>query len=271
MTFQQNIFGLIIFFILSSCQSVFYYPDNLEYLTPEKIGLSYENFFIKDRLHVWRVPSITQPSLGCVVHFHGNAQNMSAHIFFSHWFAFAGFDLITFDYQGYGRSKGSPSRTELLKDAVDIMDYAQGSCRQFFIFAQSLGGAVVVPAAAFNPPKNLKGLIIDSSFSAYRSVVRAKLAQIWLTWPLQYPLSFIISDKLSPYLYAPDIRLPVLVIHSSDDLIVPFSQGLDLWKSFVPFYADFWKVQNLNHLETFVTKDSAMIYRKKLLEWMKNL
>lgn len=46
---------------------------------------------------------------GTVLHFHGNAANISNHVLQVEWLPDRGFNLLVFDYRGYGISQGSPT------------------------------------------------------------------------------------------------------------------------------------------------------------------
>ena len=60
-------------------------------------------------LHGWWLPA-TAPVRGTVVFCHGNARNLTWHAQYVQWFTRYGFQVLLFDYRGYGRSDGSPSR-----------------------------------------------------------------------------------------------------------------------------------------------------------------
>lgn len=75
-------------FGLSSCaQQAFYYPDHADYGTPAQAGLQHEDIFFQSedgtRLHGWFIPAQNAggliPARATIIHFHGNAQNLSAH------------------------------------------------------------------------------------------------------------------------------------------------------------------------------------------------
>ena len=57
-----------------------------------------------------------------------------------------GYNLLTFDYRGYGLSEGKPDIEGVLKDGLDftdaIMKYNKVDKRNLIIHGQSLGGAV---------------------------------------------------------------------------------------------------------------------------------
>ena len=64
-------------------------------------------------------------AMGTVVHFHGNAQNMSAHYTFVSWLPAHGFNLFVFDYRGYGQSEGTLSREGVYEDSVAAVEYVR--------------------------------------------------------------------------------------------------------------------------------------------------
>jgi len=70
--------------------------------------------------------------------------------------------------------------------------------------------------------ERIKALIIDSAFSSFRRIAREKLANFWLTWPLQWPLSMTVNDHYSAIDVIADISpIPLLIIHSEHDRVVP--------------------------------------------------
>ena len=107
---------------------MFYYPDNKVYGTPAEHGLKFEEvtFHSKDgtKLSGWFVPAKGDPK-GTVIHFHGNAQNMTAHFDFVSWLPSEGFNLFVFDYRGYGKSAGKPNRKGVYEDSLAAVDYVR--------------------------------------------------------------------------------------------------------------------------------------------------
>lgn len=238
-------------FALTSCNSVFYQPDKLAYSLPQQINPSFEGIRIpvdgtSEQIQIWRFQS-RKPRRGTVVHFHGNAQNMSAHVWFAAWLLDAGYELITFDYRGYGESDGIATRENTIKDGHAVLQWAakQSQSTPLFVLGQSLGGAVAYASlSTLNSSVPVRGLIIESSFISYRQLARRKLASLFLTWPLQWPLSYLVTDDLSPRTLSLKSPLPILFIHGSNDVVVPYSEGLEFAekaareKNSVRFYTD---------------------------------
>src|SRR5262245_11732336 len=75
----------------------------------------YEDLTI-GRLRGWWVPA-TAPAIGQVLFFHGNAGNIGDRVPHYALLSAAGFDVLAFDYSGYGRSGGRPSERATYADA----------------------------------------------------------------------------------------------------------------------------------------------------------
>ena len=69
-----------------------------------------------ERLHGWWVPA-RAPTIGHVLLCHGNAGNIGDRIPHVELLSAAGFDVLAFDYRGYGRSSGRPSEHGTYLDA----------------------------------------------------------------------------------------------------------------------------------------------------------
>jgi len=114
-----------------------------------------------------------------VIHFHGNAQNMSAHFGFVSWLPAQGFNLFVFDYRGYGTSAGKADREGVFEDSLAALDYIAarpGVDRNRFAGAgQSLGGANAIAVVGSRPHSGIRAVVIESAFSSYREIVRDKL------------------------------------------------------------------------------------------------
>jgi fermentation-respiration switch protein FrsA (DUF1100 family) len=122
---------------------------------------------------------------------HGNAQNISTHIGAVAWLPAEGFDVLLFDYRGYGSSEGTPSLGGLQHDfeaaLALLLDSPELDAGPVVVFGQSLGAAVAITGLAASPERDrVAGLVIEGGCTSYRDVAREKLAGLWLTWPLQW-------------------------------------------------------------------------------------
>ena len=176
----------MLFFALAGCspQRFFYYPNRVLYVDPDRIGLHPE---------LVRYPSLDGKELtalyfktdqkpkGTIVHFHGNFGNMSNHFPLSLFLLKYGFDVLAFDYEGYGGSDGTPSPKHLLEDGIASVRYAQAHLREgasgVAIFGQSLGGATAIVVAAKEPL--VKAAVIEAAFTSHAAMARAMLKRHW--------------------------------------------------------------------------------------------
>jgi pimeloyl-ACP methyl ester carboxylesterase len=79
----------------------------------DELGLASED---GERLHGWWIAG-PEPSLGHLLFCHGNAGNIGDRVPNAALRAAAGFDLLLFDYRGYGRSTGRPDEPGTYRDA----------------------------------------------------------------------------------------------------------------------------------------------------------
>jgi fermentation-respiration switch protein FrsA (DUF1100 family) len=171
------IFWLAVVLVPVGCKldSFFYHPDRLTYFSPRDFGLTVENvcFHTPDgeKLHGWWIPATRPgPALGTIVHFHGNAANITNHIAVTYWLPSAGYNLLMFDYRGYGRSTGRPTRAGTVTDGLAAIDYALSRSdvdpQRLFAYGHSIGGVVAIVAAAERP--QVRGVIAEQTFAQYR-------------------------------------------------------------------------------------------------------
>lgn len=226
--------ALVTFCLLSvpGCVNrMFYYPNAVVYRDIGSMpGRGRELYFESvdgTRLHGWFVASPATNIHGTVVHFHGNAQNLTAHSSFVDWLPGMGYHLFLFDYRGYGKSAGKPSREGLHLDGVaalqEVRRQPEVDTNRIVIVGQSLGGATALGVVGEHPELRGQALIIDSSFASYRLIVRDKIKAIPLLSLLRVPLSYLlISDAYAPEDYVQDLSpVPLLFMHGTADLVIP--------------------------------------------------
>lgn len=258
-----------------SCQGcvsgMFYYPDRKVYDSPDRHGLKYEevSFTSKDgtALSGWFVPSVG-PARGTVIHFHGNALNMTAHFGFVSWLPAAGFNLFVFDYRGYGKSAGKPERQGLYEDSMAALDYIEQrpgiDHDRLLVLGQSLGGANAIVALGSRPRKSVRAVAIDSTFASYRAIVRDKIGEMsllsWFRWPLSY---LLIGNSLSPEEYVARITPTLLLLmHGTADAVIPYSHGKRLFE-LAGEPKQLWTIEGGEHASAL--SDPAGGYREKLV------
>lgn len=257
---------------LSGCGGLFFFPDKEIHLTPDQLRLAYEDveFASRDgtRLHGWFLPAVGAPR-GTIVYFHGNAENVSTHIAAIHWLPAAGYQVFIFDYRGYGRSLGKEDMHGVHLDGQAALDYvgqrADVDPAGIVVFGQSLGGAIAIYSAASSGVP-VRAVVVESAFSSYRAIFREKLADFFLTWPLQWPLSLAVTDRYSPLTALERLKdVPVLVIHGDQDRIVPVQHARRLYAA-AGKDRELWIIEGGAHIAAFTEFQAD--YRPRLRAYL---
>ena len=189
-------------------------------VSPADWGLDYEDVSLQTidgvTLHGWYVPSADAKQV--LLFFHGNAGNISHRRVSLEVFHRLGLNVLMIDYRGYGQSEGSASEAGLYRDASAawsyLIDEKDFDTNQIVIFGRSLGGAVAADLAS---KVSARGVILESTLSSSRDFAH-------LLFPVLSRLVFMRFD-FNSVAKMPRVNMPVMVLHSLDDEIMPFELG----------------------------------------------
>lgn len=254
---RQGLALIVLCGALSACTSVFLYPDGEQHLPGRSLGATGEAVWIEardgSRLHALHLLPQGPPK-ATLLHLHGNAENLSSHAHLVSWLPAHGYAVLALDYRGYGLSEGDASVDALHQDAEAALQWlvARGAAHTgpLIVLGQSIGGSVAIRTVAGSPLRaQVRGLIADSAFSAYRQIAREKLAEPWLTWPLQWPLSLLISDRYAAIDVVAGISpIPLLLIHGERDTIVDAKHSQRLFDAAAQPKA-LWRIPEGQHID----------------------
>lgn len=222
--------------LLAGCTKLFFVPLRQQVYTPQQLGVAVEDIRLTaadgTQLFAWRLPvSGAAPPRGVVCYFHGNAENISTHTLNVAWLPATGHEVLAVDYRGYGASQGKPEFPAVFADVRAGLDWCLARGRELdvpvFALGQSLGAALLLDAVAREPYRTqLRGVVADSGFANYRRIARDALSHSWLTIPFKYPLSWLVTGQHNAEDAVRTLApLPLLVMHSPDDRVVPFAHG----------------------------------------------
>ena len=134
-----------------------------------------------------------------------------------------GFAVLGIDYRGFGQSTAElPSEAMAYEDARAAWDWLarrQPQARRF-VFGHSLGGAIAVQLAS--QVDDLAGLMVEGGFTSIADVVRS-FKWGWL------PVAPLITQRFEAAQTIRRARAPVLVVHGSDDRLIPPELGRALF------------------------------------------
>ncbi len=223
-----------------------YFPQSSFDFSPEEFRLQYREAFFNtadgERLHGWFFPG--QKDSPVILHFHGNAGNISHRLDLVQPFLRKGLSLFLFDYRGFGKSEGRPSEKGLYLDGTAAYDYLaqkEGILPgNIVLHGHSIGAAVAVEVAL---KKSVRSVILESAFTSTKDMAKA-IPLFFLLSPF-LPASYNNLEKVAR------LRVPKLVIHGEGDDIVPFSMGQKLFKAAAdPKF--FYPIKDAGHNDVFM-------------------
>jgi fermentation-respiration switch protein FrsA (DUF1100 family) len=199
------------------------------------------------KIHGWFVPA--DSALATLIMSHGNAGNISHRIPIIRELQRRQFNVLMYDYRGYGRSDGSPDEEGIYKDGRAVFDYAlklpEVDPRRVVLWGTSLGGAVAVDVALH---RRTAGLILESTFSSAKDVARA-------VYPF-LPVHFVLRSQFNSAEKIQNITVPVLVMHGNRDSIIPIALGRKLFRA-ANDPKEFYEITGADHNDTFFAGGTA--------------
>ncbi|KAF7808992.1 protein ABHD17B-like [Senna tora] len=167
---------------------------------------------------------------------HGNAADLGQmfHIF-TELSLHLGVNLMGYDYSGYGQSSGKPSEQDTYADiesAYRCLEEKYGVKEEdTILYGQSVGSGPALELATRLP--RLRAVILHSPI----------LSGLRVMYPVKKTFWFDIYKNIDKI---PMVKCPVLVIHGTEDEVVDFSHGKQLWELCNEKFEPLW-LQGGNH------------------------
>lgn len=192
--------------------------------TPDQVGLAYEDVRIEvgdgKSIHAWYLP--VSDSAITVLFCHGNAGNISNRLESANYLLSLGLNVLLFDYQGYGHSDGTPGEDEIFADGMAAYRWLRTEKRipadRIVIFGRSLGGAVAVDVAS---KAEACALVLESTFSSVSDMAKHLFPYL--------PMNLLLRFRLDSESKIGSVKMPILMVHSPQDEIVPYQFGRKLF------------------------------------------
>lgn len=216
---------LLINLLLYAAQSsMMYHPVKDIYQTPAALGLDFEDVRFRSGdgpvISGWYVPA--EGGRGTVLFSHGNAGNISGRLETLRMLNSLGLNVLMYDYRGYGKSEGSSSEENTYRDAMAAWNFLTKQkeipANEIILMGRSLGGAVSAWLATKTEPA---ALILESTFTSAKDLA-AELYPI-------FPVRILMKFNYPTLKYLKKISIPLLVLHSTNDGLVPFRHGKELY------------------------------------------
>lgn len=183
-------------------------------------------------------------STNVAIIYHGNGENACDSADLLHWLAQRGYNVLAVEYGGYAGDSANPTVELLLRDVENVEKWRkEKNFTRTVIIGRSIGtGFASYHARLSNPEK----LILIAPFD--------KLSLVTATHFPIYPTSLMIKTEMDNITNAAFSK-EVLVIHGTDDVVIPFTSGKSLYEQ-LPQKKSFVAIPNHAHNDVLNTKDS---------------
>jgi len=173
------------------------------------------------RLNGWFFESLSKPATATIIFFHGNGGNISNVGWMGQRFARHGFNVLVFDYRGYGASEGvAANEADLYADGdaavAFVINEKRVSSEQIVLYGQSLGTTVAADVASRG---KFGAVVIESGLSSASSVASSALP-----WLPRF-LHFIGKNRFESARKLANVRSPILIAHGDPDGTIPTGEA----------------------------------------------
>ncbi len=203
--------------------AIAFHPDTKNVIPVDKLPQNVQEVFINTtdniKIQSYFIPNKTSEKL--IIYFHGNAGNIGHRLYDLKQLNSFSYNVLGVGYRGYGKSQGKPSEAGIYIDGKSALKYATDSLgfklNNIYVFGRSIGTTV-----AINTSQNitLKGLILVSPLTSGKAQAR--------TTGLR-PFASLAGNSFNNINKIKNITCPLLVIHGTQDNIIPFSMGKSIF------------------------------------------
>ena len=202
-------------------------PRPVSEARPTDLGMDYEETWAGTpdgrKLQCWHIPGDTRPEITWLW-FGGAGGNLSRRVGeFAAVRKHTGASIFGFDYRGFGNSPGKASVKGTAVDARVALEHLRsryGVAPEGILYLGiSLGAAVAIRLAA--ETSSPRGMALVAPFASLREL--AGLIYPKLTWGGR-----MVGNRYDSLARVGQIGCPLLVLHGSDDALVPAGQGRKL-------------------------------------------
>jgi pimeloyl-ACP methyl ester carboxylesterase len=212
-------------------------------------------------LEVWRVEP-ESPSRGIVLLAHGWSRNRDRMTGRARIFGELGFTTVMHSARDHGNS--SPHRfMNAFRFAEDIEDVLNWINEPVLLYGHSAGAAGAIIAAHQNPDK-VKLLFLEGCYARTKEALRSLYRSYNLFFGLFFGPMVVLwmdifykfrMDRVSPVRLAPDLDIPVLIIHGEKDRGFPLPHAWRLKNGFPDGRAELFVGQDADHSSSSLTPE----------------
>ncbi|MDP2313292.1 MAG: alpha/beta hydrolase [Pseudomonadota bacterium] len=200
------------------------------------------------------------PNAEVLLYFHGNTDHIDEYMGQVGDYWSYGYEVFIFDYQGYGKSEGSPTYDGVLTDGLAAVDYVEDhtgrAVEDIPFLGLSLGGSVATRVAATRSPKVL---VTEDMFANGQKLLDDGSG-------LGMPDGWFLVDEWDNAAAAAEVTAPFLVIHGDADTYIQPENAREIFGAVTADPKQLWLVPGADHAEAAQT--DAEGYREHVTCWI---
>ena len=197
------------------------------YRTPDNIKLR----------GMWHPPREDKPT---IIYFHGNAGHLGNRLFKAKLFIARGYGIALVGYHGYDGNPGFPSEENLYNDAraaIAAINNKGIAQKEIILYGESLGTGIATQMATEMP--NIRALILEAPYTSIPDVAQQRY---WF-----FPVHGLIKDRFESAKKIGALKMPILVIHGTRDITVPYKYGRKLFSLITTEKKEFVSLDGAGH------------------------
>lgn len=179
-----------------------------------------------------------------------------------------GYQIFAYERRGFGESTGEANNSNQLKnDALEIFDQFKemDEVKNFdlIIWGVSLGGIFATSNAA-QRNMDIKGLVLEGTFSSFPDVAQHYASEINLE-NLKWLIPLLMNNDFPTDQEIKKVTKPVVIIHSTEDKMIPFQLGQNIFINSNKTNTTFWKIKGahvkgiINYEREYVNKFNEIL------------
>jgi fermentation-respiration switch protein FrsA (DUF1100 family) len=193
---------------------------------------------------------------GVLLYFHGNTGTLARWGEIASYFTELNYNVLVMDYRSYGKSTGVVNEKAMLEDTQLFYNYLlnQFTEDQIIVYGRSIGTSFATYVASKNKPRKL---ILETPFYNLNDLTKERFSLV--------PLYKLLKYKLPTNSFIVKVTCPIIIIHGTNDRVVPYSSGEKLSKEVPEEQLTFIKIPNGSH-NNLIDFDSYQKEIKKILK-----
>ncbi len=193
---------------------------NPDYKFKFKLEFDEINYQVSKKVQINALHFKAKNSKGIVLYSHGNSGSLRTWGEIANIFINNNFDLLIYDYRGFGKSKGSLSEKSLYDDATFIYNQLMKEYKEenIIVYGRSIGTGIATNLASKFCPKQL---VLESPYYNLEDLVQ----HIFPLVP-----SFFLRYKFKIDQMIANVKSPISIFHGTLDEVIYFGSCLKLRK-----------------------------------------